>query len=486
MCIGNIYYMERDIMGIPKEILSIERPKNTVVKFVSGFYYVVKRTSVYKNGRRVPKDLGIVGKIIDNKYVPNSSVVLKNDKEIDIKNYGEIAVFDKVGKLVLDELKKCYVEDVAVKLYVIALLRATCNDLANRDLKHEYDTSYLSELYPSISLTESTLPSFFEEIGMAYLRIEQFMRNRILASCKDTILVDGTLKSYNSSSSFFSDWSRKGRVKGSKDFSLIYSYDINLKEPVASKPYTGNMLDSTAFIDFINMGGENNLFILDKGFWNTNDIEAIKKHNGCKYIVPIKKSAKIIDDNNMLSDLKILNDYKEDIVLYRKLTIEDKIYYIFKSKNDSQTEEAAYLEKNKKKNSFDYKKFEKKSKEFGVIIFESNYDTEPIDIYNAYLERWNIELMFNFYKNILDIEPTSVKNDYRLYATEFINYLSLIIACKVRKLFEEKKLLEKYSFRQIMRYLSKVKKCRVFYKRQEWIDNKHLKYIDEIVSKLGI
>ena len=36
-------------MPIPKEILSVPRPKGTVVKYAFNFYYVVKRTSVYNN-----------------------------------------------------------------------------------------------------------------------------------------------------------------------------------------------------------------------------------------------------------------------------------------------------------------------------------------------------------------------------------------------------------------------------------------------------
>ena len=474
-------------MAIPQEIKDVERPKGTVIKYASGFYYVVKRTSVYKDGRRVPKDLGIIGKIIDGQYVPKDNVVLKNQKEIDIKNYGEVALFNKVSTELLEELKVVYDQKIAEKLYVIALLRACNYDLTNRDLKHEYDYSYLSNLYPDVSLSESTMPEFLEDIGAAYLRIEQFMRNRVSKTFQDTILVDGTLKSYNSENSMFSDWSRKGRVKGCKDFSILYSYDINTGEPISAKPYTGNMLDSTAFEDFIeHFKANNNLFIMDKGFWNQKDIDKIKENNTAKYIIPIKNNSKLITDNDLLNNYQILDKYNEDVILYNKKLIDNKIYYVFKNKSDSNIQEKAYLEKEKKKNSFNNAKYQAKLKEFGVVIFESNYDTDPIEIYKAYESRWNIELMFKFYKNVLDITTTSVHNDYRVYGTEFINYLSLIISSKVKKELDKHKLLEKYSFKQIMRYLSKYKKCRVFDNRQEWKNNKLLGYISDIVKVLDI
>nr|WP_307910656.1 hypothetical protein [Mycoplasmopsis bovis] len=57
-------------MAIPVEIRQVERPKNTVVKNYFGKFKVVKRTSKYVNGKAIPKDLAIVGEIVDYKFVP--------------------------------------------------------------------------------------------------------------------------------------------------------------------------------------------------------------------------------------------------------------------------------------------------------------------------------------------------------------------------------------------------------------------------------
>nr|WP_307922500.1 hypothetical protein [Mycoplasmopsis bovis] len=54
-------------MAIPVEIRQVERPKNTVVKNYFGKFKVVKRTSKYVNGKAIPKDLAIVGEIVDYK-----------------------------------------------------------------------------------------------------------------------------------------------------------------------------------------------------------------------------------------------------------------------------------------------------------------------------------------------------------------------------------------------------------------------------------
>ncbi len=42
--------------------------------------------------------------------------------------------------------------------------------------------------------------------------------------------------------------------------------------------------------------------------------------------------------------------------------------------------------------------------------------------------------MFDMYKNIIDRDTVNVLTDYRLYATELINFISVIITTRVRRL----------------------------------------------------
>ena len=117
-------------------------------------------------------------------------------------------------------------------------------------------------------------------------------------------------------------------------------------------------------------------------------------------------------------------------------------------------------------------------------MFESNADKNPLEIYLAYEKRWEIELMFQFYKNIINLNKVREQTDYRIYATEFINFISTLISCKVRNKFNELKLSEKYSYKQIMLYLSKIKKFKV--SGNEWKTTKLLKYTEEIGKLLSI
>lgn len=477
-------------MAIPKEILSIKRPSSTVVRKTGNVYYVIKRTSVYKNGKSIPKDLGTIGKIIDGVYVPIDKVVdskkIEPD-EITIKDYGEVALCNLFSKEILKELSDVYDDKTSKTLLTIALLRAAYGNITDRDLKFQYDTSFLSELYPGLALSEASICNFLETIGKAYTRIIDFMKNRVSKlNCNSSCVLDGTLKDNNSETNSFSEFSRKGRTKGSKDLSLLYLYDLDTCEPVCSHVYQGNMLDLTSFDDFVSkFNYKDGLVVLDKGFYNKETLDSIIEKGNMKYILPLKKSSKIIVEKRADKDFEGILDYKEKIIHFKKTKVDDNRYlYSFKDDSIANVEQLAYIKKNNKKGTFSETKLEKEKCKFGLIVFESNADKNPLEVFMAYEKRWEIELMFQFYKNIINLNKVRVQTDYRIYATEFINFISTLISCKVRNKFNELKLSEKYSYKQIMLYLSKIKKYKV--SDTEWKTTKLLKYTEEIGKTLSI
>ena len=122
-----------------------------------------------------------------------------------------------------------------------------------------------------------------------------------------------------------------------------------------------------------------------------------------------------------------------------------------------------------------------------MIVFESNANLDAQLVYFAYKECWEIEIAFKLYKDILNRDEVNVHGDYRLYATEFINFLSTILVCRAKKMLVETSLNKTYSYKQILRFLDKAQKIR--YTRNgssSWKDNKRLKYIQSVIDVLGI
>ncbi len=469
-------------MAIPQEILKL-KPKNTRVKTTSrpNEYNVILRTSKRVNGKIKPVELGLVGKIIDGVYYPNK----KEHFEIDTKTYGHVKFVDNLSRDLFKDLTDVYPIEDAKKLYLISLLRATNPDIKNEEIEVEYKTTFASEFFPGVGLSSDTVSSFLDKIGKATTKIDQFMINRIEKLTSKNVVVDGMLKSNNSTTNGCSEFSRKGRIKGSKDISILYAYNLDIEEPLAVGVYPGNMLDHTSFSDFIdNYSLKDSFVIIDKGF----DVKALKekmKEKNISYLCPIKLDRKEVKTiSRQKFDTSFV--YEEDSIRGAYLEIDRKHYYAYISSKEMANQARNYLDKNIRNNTFDADEFNEKNS-FGMIVFESN--NPSIDIYSAYKaykERWEIENLFRKYKHIIERGEVNVHDNYRLIATEFINFISCIMVMRMKKQMLKLQLEKKYSLPMVLRLLSKMTKKRSLRLENTWLNCKSLKYIDELAKSLGV
>lgn len=481
-------------MPIPIEILSVERPRSTRVKKSGEKYLVIKRTCKRVNGRNVPVELGTIGEIVNGRYVEKRKV--PRSMEVDVKDYGQVALCDKCAGDMLQELASVWDIGDAKRLLVIALLRAAYGDIRNRDLQMRYQTSFLSEMYPGVSLSENAVSAFLEKTGAAYSHIVEFMRNRITAFAGGRMVVDGMLKDYNSETSSMSEFSRKSLKKGSRDVNLMYAFDPTTQEPIAAKPYPGNMLDSTAMEDFVEEYDiKRALMVFDKGFLSRRMLKVVERREGLSCIVPVKSNSVLIERYGLDCPVEKLQGYNDGTVLYKKVRTEDgKYLYAYRDTRAAFEQETGYVERtSRRKGGMDPNSYLSKRDRFGLIVFQSKDDLPPLIVYLAYLGRWDIEVFFGMYKNIIDRDTVNVQGDYRLYATELINFISTVITTRVRKMLQQTLIGNKkkspvseiYSYKQVFLYLSKYKKVRTT-DEGKWHPSKRLKYIEELCSALNV
>ena len=473
-------------MAIPKDILAVARPSSTVVKQRGNRFVVIKRTSKRVGKRVVPIDIGMVGEIIDGKFVAQVSPK-RTKKSIDIKDFGEVALCHKLGRDLLEELASIWSLNDAKRIYTIALLRAAYGDVRNRELMMHYVTSFASEWIPDVHLSEDSVSNFLQEIGQSYSLICKFMRKRIEEFGGKDLVIDGMLKDYNSKDGYLSEFSRKARTKGSKDLSLLYAFDPKSKEPIAVKPYPGNMLDQTTINNFISENKiVNGMMIMDKGFCSEALFEQVDKIEGLSYLIPLKQNSAMIKKYQMDNPTEHLHEYKDATILYKKEKMANgKYLYSFRNPKIAYEQEVAYVQQADKKEKFDSEKYTGKRTLFGLIVFKSKKNLDPLTVYLAYAQRWMIEVMFDMYKNIIDRDTVNVHSDYRVYATELINLLSIIISTRVKNLFVKTELSQKYSYNQIFKMLSKYKKAKIE-DNGNWRSVTMLKYIEDIVGQLDV
>jgi len=243
-------------MPIPKSILEVERPKNTVVICYGknkDRYAVRQRVGCkYVNGRHLPMNGPTVGHIVDGKYVPKGTTAKAVSMcDVDLKDWANVAVCDRLSKDALDDLKRVYNEEDAKKVYCIAILRVCNPGIKGCELKETYDDSFLSEMYPGVALSSNTVCKFLNDVGKACSRIVSFMRLRASKVKMDHhLLLDGTLKTDTSKVNSLSDFSRKARTKGARGISVLYAFDLEEREPVCSNSTRVSPLASLSGVNF--------------------------------------------------------------------------------------------------------------------------------------------------------------------------------------------------------------------------------------------
>ncbi|UUD34753.1 transposase [Mycoplasmopsis caviae] len=132
-----------------------------------------------------------------------------------------------------------------------------------------------------------------------------------------------------------------------------------------------------------------------------------------RYLFPIKRSSKLISANNLMDNLIPLM-IKDRNLLGKITNIGNKYYYTIKDLDIEANERKVLFKMSQKKNNFEFQKFNDETINLGTIIFESNSKLSLEDVYTIYSQRWEIEEMFRFYKNILELPKTGVHSEYRL------------------------------------------------------------------------
>jgi len=442
---------------VPETIRKVERPKNTIVQATKkdNIYLVVQRVGCrYDNGRRLPVNGKVIGHIIDGQYVPKEeSEERLSQRSFHVLKYGSAAFADKMGNELYRQLKEVFHKDDALDIYCLTLIRTSFPETKDYQARDRYDKSWISYLYPGARLSKNDVCELLFNIGKSYDLVVGFMRKRVEELIKEgtKVLIDGMLKSNTSKVNSFSGFSYKGRIKGTKDISIIAAVDAEKKEPICMKVYKGSMPDTSNFVDFIQeFSIKDGIEIGDKAF----TFEKMQQYKDGKigFLHPLKRSSKKADKLE-LSSLMVPLKTEEQVIMAAKKEDGGLYYYLFRDERRAAKEESDFIRK-KKPGSFDSADYKRRRDQFGTICFVSNCDFSTKDVYDYYALRWEIETVFRMYKDILSLNTTRVHDDCSVIGTEFVNYLSSVITCKMKNMIKNLGLSKEYTLRDIMGRLS--------------------------------
>lgn len=441
-------------MRVPAEIRAVERPPNTIV-YAFGHdpvkYNVKQRIWEEVDGKKVQRDGPTVGAIIDNRYVPLKPRITYS--EADVLSWGRSQLVVNLSGDILEDLLSVYCREDALKTYVMAVLRTVEGDLKDYEMKDAYGLDYLSVLFPGVPLSKDTVGDHLFNLGRVCGRITEFMSLRAArVPLNHFMAADGMLKSYESDDGPFSDFSRKALKTGTRDVLVLFLYDVDAMEPVCSTVYPGNMNDVSAFDDFLRTNNvTRGIIVADKGFTYEAAKERFLDNPGLHFLLPLRRDARVIEEYRVLNtDSSLRNRFG---ISCRKVRMHDgRFLYAFRDPEIAKNEEQAWLEEHR---DYDPGELEMFRRAAGTIVFVSDVDASPENIFAAYEERWDLEVLFRFYKHILNMDETRVESEQSVIGTEFVNFLSVIMMSRLRKAFYSVEKLQKRSFRSNMKLLRK-------------------------------
>lgn len=478
-------------MKVPDEIKKVERPRNTVVearvntKGIPTYIVRERNGSVYSNGRSRPRNGCVIGYIIDRKYVPKPSSGPIEPEERSMTTWAVERLIIDLTPDVLEDLMSAYDLKNSQTLYSMAILKVRNPDLRNSRMKRDYDESILALTYPNLAMSKNSVSDLLKDVGSVGLRLQQFIECR----CKRLpegahLAVDGTLITDNSIVNNLSAVSRKTRVRGNREISLIYAYDIERGEPVCFSAYPGNMLDSKAYSDFIRTNDlRNALLIGDKAFTENAAREEFKDRPDLHFLHPVRRNAGVICRFHLHDYNNVLRTYPGITYCVFNDTEHNIHYYAFRDAERAMEEERAFIEKMKGK-AIDPEKIRKLRDRWGTIIYQSDLDMKPEDVYRAYSFRWRIEQMFNLYKNVENFDDTNVQNDESVIGEHFVNFIATVMTSRLMNRFLEAELLDKMTFGEVMNVLRRGLKFKD--KEGEWIFRAQTEKEKEVLRALDL
>lgn len=447
-------------MAIPENIRKVPRPVNTVVvdngKDGPNRYAVRERTGIkyIRNGNPQPRNGKVIGHIFEGAYVPLGGKTAESGP--DMLSYGAAAFARSVSSDILADLVDVYPVKDACAVMAIATLRIIHPSITADRMGTHYRRTFVCRHYPGAALSANTICTFLQKLGQDGRRRRAFYQKRadaVIAS--HHIAIDGTLKQDSSVVNDLSAFSYKARTKGCREVSVLYAYDIEAMEPVCAEVFPGNSIDASSYAAFIRDNDiRKGIIVSDKGFPPSQIKKELEERPGLHFLTPIKRNDVRIANNDMLSFEDVLSGV-DDHVLYKKCPIQGGRYlYAYRSARKAAAEEASYLARREKQKDFRPDAYEKKRGVFGVIVFESDQDLDPRAAYLCYDDRWLLELVFNRYKNDECLDRTDVQGDFSLIGSEFINFVSTVITCRMLRKARETGLLEKVSYGELLDDLS--------------------------------
>ena len=453
----------------PEWALKHKKP-GTELRLMKGRYYLYEVSSKWnKEKKRAQKITGkILGRITEDRGFTPSGEKTQSSlqiKEVFVKSSGLSSFVESVISDVFPALKKHFGSE-AESIFCASLMRLA-HQSPLKTMELHFSNDFLSEVFPNTSLSDKKMTILLNDIGRDREKINTFFKE--FSKQGERILMDMTaihskskemslnLPGYNSSGNF------------DPQANLLLLFSQTQHEPVYYRLLPGNIRDvKSVKLSLKEAGIKDAVFIADKGFYSESNIIELE-NTELQYVIPLKRNHTLIDykplqkkgKKGLSHHFKFRDRYIFCSILKSK---EGKTIYTFLDDRLKLEEEQSYLNRIdvQKEDKLSIKEFHKTAHTFGTFSILTNLSKKtPLEIYELYKSRMEVETAFDAFKNTLQADRTYMQNDQSLEGWMFINYLALLAYWRILKLLVSKELLSKVSVKDLMIHLSYIKKIRI-------------------------
>ena len=143
---------------------------------------------------------------------------------------------------------------------------------------------------------------------------------------------------------------------------------------------------------------------------------------------------------------------------------------------------ASYLKKLKSEKS-DLDAFFERQYQQGTIAVKTNLPYSEEKIYGLLKNRVDVEQAFDVLKNVLNADRSYMRDNYQLEGWFLINFVALLLYCRVYNTLLEKGMLNNYSPRDVLLHLSRVFKMEI---NGRWVTSEIPRKSRLLMEKLDI
>ena len=381
--------------------------------------------------------------------------VVGESKELGLSHFITVCLSDYVEKL-----KESFPQDW---MRIVALAYCRLREQSPmKAMASVFGDSYLSVENKVRGLSPNALSGFYHDLGSRRPQILAFLRK----FChEDTeVIFDGT---DILSASRKMDLPRLSKVKSGgfgMATNIMFGYSLAAGLANYYRLLPGSIKDVKAFkICAQEYGCTNMMAIVDKGFQSDENIEFIDSMEGVTVIMALRRNTKGLDYTPFANrdNTGALGHfwYSGRVIWYHRQEMDGHTVYLYLDEKRRVEEQEDYLAKvdDEEKDNYTMESYNKHVMQFGTIALMVTQERTAKDTYYGYKSRGEVEQSIDVFKNTLEADTSYMQSEQALEAWMFINMIAMHWYYELRQRMIDSKLIEKYSPRDMIRVMGRLR-----------------------------